>query len=208
MSQSANAKLLHDGLEKKDEIITLAAQNSRLTHDFNLVPSFPIFLRFTRAQAHSWQRMVSGLQRAQRPFGESRAITGPSPGHVCNQSHIWSSQEQEVTFEQSWLSLSANDRCSLVPTLQLSVKSSLESFLLRTLHTQPIAHLVGGLCNYSFILTQCSITTPPLYHCCNAEYLSRIFAKTQQSIFITSHLACYYSYPSLPHTFIKWKHNF
>ena len=60
MSQSANAKLLHDGLEKKDEIITLAAQNSRLTHDFNLVPSFPIFLRFTRAQAHSWQGPEDG----------------------------------------------------------------------------------------------------------------------------------------------------
>ena len=57
---------------REDEITILDA----LTHDFNLVQSFPIFPRFTRAPAHSWQWASDGegwvrAEWAWRTFGES-----------------------------------------------------------------------------------------------------------------------------------------
>ena len=72
MSQSANAKLLLDGLEKKDEIITLPLRtlgSLMISISCRVSPFFP-GLHEPRHILGSGQRRVSGLQWAQeRPFG-------------------------------------------------------------------------------------------------------------------------------------------
>ena len=194
---------------REDEITILDA----LTHDFNLVQSFPIFPRFTRAPAHSWQWASGGegwvgLENIWRVLASHGLVTQLTTCLIKVTFDQVKSQEAPVRWHLNSRDFSLSNKWPLLlgsnsPTESQVFTREILSFGPSSPHTPPISHLVQRLYNYSFILTQCSITTPPLYHCCNAEYLQQ----HNKAHLSPLHLCCQLLlWSSSPDTFVKWKY--